>query len=108
MDTWAAIGLMAQLVFCPDLYEQRLIRLHSLAFRTTAPGIVSTVAHSQHPAHAFHIMLAFMRYHKLIPHLPLREKMFTAFFRISRSSSTSASFCCNRRISAFAASRSLG
>lgn len=108
IDAWAAIRLSAQLVFFSDLHQQPLVRLGSRAGRTLAPSIVAAAAHAEHSAHVFHAILAFMRAHEFVPHLPRREKMFTAFFRISRSSSTSANFCCKRRISAWAASSSLG
>lgn len=108
MDTRAAIGLSAQLVFFADLNQEVLVGLRPPTFRTATPGVVPTATHAQHPAHAIHSILAFMGNHKLVLHMLVREKMFTTFFRISRSSSTSANFRCKRRISALAASRSLG
>lgn len=108
MNARAAISLSAQPVFFMDLHQQTLIGLCPLTFCTVSPGIVSAAAYTQHLAHAFHIMLALMAGHGLILHRLVREKMFTAFFRISRSSSASANFRCKRRISARAASRSLG
>src|SRR5262245_37844410 len=107
MNTWAAIGFLAQLVFLPDLNQQPLVGLSAPAIWATTPGIISAAAHAQYLAHVFHAILAFMQLHKLVPYLPVREKMFTAFFRMSRSSSTSASFRSKRWISALAASNSL-
>ena len=107
VDARTAIGFSAELEFFPDPHQQPLIRLISRAWATIAPGIISAAARAQHLAHAFHVKLVFMGCHEFVPHPLAREKMFTAFFRISRSSSTSASFRCKRRISALAASRSL-
>src|SRR5512134_3133041 len=100
MNAWAAIRLATPLIFFSDPHQEFLVGLGPLAFWTIVPGIVSASTDIQHSAYAFHTVLTFMQCHKLVPQLPGREKMFTAFFRISRSSSTSTSFCCKRRISA--------
>src|SRR6266536_2127832 len=92
MNAWAAIGFPAQLVFLPDLHQQSLVGLRSLAGRATPPSVIPTAVYAQHLAHLFHSKLAFMQLHELVPQLFVREKMFTAFFRMSRSSSTSANF----------------
>src|SRR3972149_4358132 len=108
MNSRATIRLAAGLLPHFDLFHQYLISLLSQTRRTASPGIVTTPLYSHSLAHPFHPVLAFVRCYERISHALLREKIFTAFFRISRSSSAAASSRCKRRISAFAASRSLG
>lgn len=108
MDARTAVRLPTSPVFLLDLRHQGLIGLRSLAGWASTPGIVATPAHSQRPTHSPHPIHTLMRSHELVPHPLFREKMFTTFFRISRSSSASAKARCRRRISALAASRSLG
>src|SRR5262249_37803286 len=95
-----AIGLLTGLKHLPNFLSQDLVELFSLADRTLQPGVVATARHPQHPAHPREWVFMPMGRYELILHRCSCENSFTAFFRISRSSSKIAFSRLSRRISA--------
>ncbi len=108
MNAGRAIGLSTGLVHLPDLPQQRLVGLCPRTDLASLPSVIAAAAHVKDLTHAPDPMLLLMGGHEFVFHVLFREKMFTAFFRISRSSCRSASSRCRRRISTLADSMSLG
>ncbi len=77
----AAIGVESSLNFIGNLG----IFPAMLTGETFAPSVISTHRHFEDVTHPRDGVLILMLAHELVPHYWLREKMPTAFFRISRS-----------------------
>src|SRR6266498_2660710 len=103
-DAWTAIRLATDFVFHSDLLDQDAVLQCAWTCLFWLPGIVATPGYSQQLAHAFNTEFLSMLSNVLISHSFFREKMLIVFFRISRSSSTSAKRRCNCLISRLAAS----
>jgi len=108
MDARAPVRSTTDLIRLLDFHQENFILLNSLTRRTRTPSIIATASNSQHSAHALDSKLTFMLNHEFVDHRLFREKMLTAFFRMSRSSSVSANSRLKRLISALADSKSLG
>lgn len=99
MHPWTAIDPSVGLESGLDSFGQVGIFSTMSAGHPLAPGVVPTHRHLQHSAHRRNGILMPMLCNELVAHCGPREKMPSAFFKISRSCLTISSSRLRRRIS---------
>ena len=82
-----------------DSFHQSIVLLVPMALRPLPPGVIPAPGYIKHVAHLCHSECGAVSLDKLELHSERLAKKATAFFKMSRSSSASASFRFRRRIS---------
>ena len=82
-----------------DSLHQSIVLPLPMALRPLPPGVIPAPGYSKHVAHLCHSECGAVSLDKLEFHSERLAKKATAFFKMSRSSSASASFRFRRRIS---------
>ena len=85
MQAWAAVSATMSVEFLSNLFCELGIFSLALTGRTLAPCVKATFRDIKYSAHDDNGKFLLVLFDKLVFHLDSREKMPTAFFRISRS-----------------------
>jgi hypothetical protein len=84
MQAWAAVSATMNAKFLLYLFCKLGIFSVARAYRTLSPGIKTTFRNFKHATHDDHRKFSLVLFDKLVFYLCSREKMPTAFFRMSR------------------------
>src|SRR5215469_5049942 len=103
MQARATVSALMSAKFLSKLFYELGIFSLVLTGRTLAPSVKATFRDSEHSAHDNNGKFLLVLFNKLIFHLDSREKMPTAFFKISRSCWTLSSSRLRRRFSSSSA-----
>src|SRR5581483_8263971 len=85
MQAWTAVSATMSAKFLSNLFGELGIFSLALTGWTLAPSVKATFRDTKHSAHDDNGEFLLVLFDKLVFHLDSREKMPTAFFRISRS-----------------------
>ncbi len=99
MNSGTSVYLTMRSIDLLDLLTEFRIGFASFTGTALFPSVVSTDGNLKHSTHQFHRILLAMVGDEIVLHNWLREKMLTAFFKMSRSCLVTSSSRRRRRFS---------